>query len=702
MLRNNCNERLFLGGQSSSSPPGLGVASPRLESQENTGIGLLSGVFRPSRSFCQKCVSSLTRNADFPDILADNQTELVQHMENLLRTKHNASHVTYLRCQQPRRGVTLSWMTADSLRETGIYPQSKMGYAKAVLSCVGLSLLSGQDIHPAGEKGWVQAVSSSRAAGAGKSLSWRDDFFGGEPRLLKCPFSELRWNEGRMVSACLCPQQPVAVTNVPDTETTGVFVLSSSTELTLGENTGPTRHKEEPANNGCLQIVENTEGSTPDHQLRVSSHPSSSGAAAACGEVALLVPEQDSGYSSLEEEHLQICHLYVVKALSEEQRATESSGNRSAVQAEMEEDASEEAESSSVDEEDDEEGTSSLRVQSAEVTELNPHCRNKAIAFIMGCPCSDDEDSSQLDRESSDDDDDEGDDGFDSEGLSDPSDSSDEDDEDDEEDSDSDLDSLVVLERERLWNSLSRSQDPYNPQNFTAQLHTGSTPPRTIPTPSPPSSTQSTPSSSPDVTPLPLSSLVLFQSLSSSSPPSHDIWDDSTSASEVDEAESLHLLSSFSSSDPYSLFNFQASLRTKEPIEAAPRAKPMARKASQAPPRPPHPKAAASPPKYRREEAEERFDSGFCEPGPPSGSSTTKSSSSATKKVRFCDDVEEFFTSSGEEEEDRRGPWEELARDRCRFLRRCQEVEDSIAYCLQPPHRSLVYRRLMDAEAGGS
>lgn len=72
----------------------------------------------------------------------------------------------------------------------------------------------------------------------------------------------------------------------------------------------------------------------------------------------------------------------------------------------------------------------------------------------------------------------------------------------------------------------------------------------------------------------------------------------------------------------------------------------------------------------------------------------TPPASSASCQVRFCDHVEEFFASCDEEEEDRRGPWEELARDRCRFLRRCQEVEQSIAYCLQPQHRSMVYRRL--------
>lgn len=62
-------------------------------------------------------------------------------------------------------------------------------------------------------------------------------------------------------------------------------------------------------------------------------------------------------------------------------------------------------------------------------------------------------------------------------------------------------------------------------------------------------------------------------------------------------------------------------------------------------------------------------------------------------QVRFCEHVDEVVISA-EEEEDRRGPWEEFARDRCRFFRRCQEVEQSIAYCLQPQHRRVVYHRL--------
>lgn len=58
----------------------------------------------------------------------------------------------------------------------------------------------------------------------------------------------------------------------------------------------------------------------------------------------------------------------------------------------------------------------------------------------------------------------------------------------------------------------------------------------------------------------------------------------------------------------------------------------------------------------------------------------------------FCDTVEEFYAS--EDDEDRSGPWEELARDRARFLRRVQDVEDGIGYVLSTTFRVAVYQRL--------
>ncbi|XP_054881841.1 protein phosphatase 1 regulatory subunit 15B-like [Poeciliopsis prolifica] len=321
-------------------------------------------------------------------------------------------------------------------------------------------------------------------------------------------------------------------------------------------------------------------------------------------------PEQDQGYHSLEEELTQ--------------RATRSPPEEQQPQMEP------------VPEEPE---------PGAEEVLSTPQCGNKSIAFIMGLPCSDD-DSSSLSESGSDDDD-----GFDSEGSSDLTSDEDEDDEASDSDSEPDQDS------ERLWSSFSRSVDPYNPQSFTASLHTGRCPPAdpgaALPDPVP------------------------FHA-ASSPPSSQDTWDDSASASEADEAESLRLLRSFSSSlDPYSPLNFQAPLRTQGP------AGPPSRTRSRSSPQTAHQNLAA-PPEYRREEAEDRLDSGFAE---------AAASNRSTKKVRFCDEVEEFFASCGEEE-DRRGPWEELARDRCRFRRRCQEVERSIGFCLAPAHRHRVYQGL--------
>lgn len=61
------------------------------------------------------------------------------------------------------------------------------------------------------------------------------------------------------------------------------------------------------------------------------------------------------------------------------------------------------------------------------------------------------------------------------------------------------------------------------------------------------------------------------------------------------------------------------------------------------------------------------------------------------KRVTFDEHVTEYYVSS---EEIRKGPWEEYARDRCRFQKRIRETEESIGYCFNLKHRWTVLKRL--------
>lgn len=647
MFRNISNER-------QTPPADHRVASPAVGSQESSWIGLLS---RPALVLLQRYLPARRGDAALPggdahwwgvglkpSSSGEDGDFLRQFGAIMPLTQTSAPPLSHRSCGLTGAAADSAhkWLHMESLQELGIEnveemhlnmaQQTQMGYLSFVRTLLSVNVwrpVLTQEMKPtaAGKDRLAEALCPP-----GSSRTWVDSFFGVDHTAQKGLLSHLSCAERRATTARLCPQQAAAQ---PGAETIDAFVPSVSGELMLAEITGAPLHKEEAADNGGLLTVQNT-----DECLSVRKYLSSSGAATVVGgEVTLLTPEQDNGYFSLEEE--QMGHLHLVKALSQS-----TDGSSAVVIAEEEEEQTVVgggSSSAAVDEEED---------QCVAVS--SPHCHNKAIAFIMGCPCSDD---SQSDEESSDDDDDAG---FDSEGSSELSDSADEDedDEDDASDSDGEFDS----DTERLWSSLCQSQDPYNPRNFTARLHTGRTPPQAIAA-APPSSAQSSPASSPDVTPLPSSHDL-------------DIWDDSSSASEVDEAESLRLLNSFSSSDPYCLFSFQVPLRTRGPRAAA------------GTPTPTPLRHVASAPEYRKEAAEERLDSGFSE------SLTAARSCRPAKKVRFRDDVEVF--SMEEEEEDRRGPWEELARDRCRFLRRCQEVELSIAYCLQPQHRSLVFSRRTD------
>ncbi|XP_069056945.1 protein phosphatase 1 regulatory subunit 15A [Pleurodeles waltl] len=66
------------------------------------------------------------------------------------------------------------------------------------------------------------------------------------------------------------------------------------------------------------------------------------------------------------------------------------------------------------------------------------------------------------------------------------------------------------------------------------------------------------------------------------------------------------------------------------------------------------------------------------------------------KKVRFSPvvKVHPMIAWSYAHRTARRGPWEEHARDRCRFQRRITETESAIGYCLSPAHRESVWARL--------
>uniref|UniRef100_A0A3B4AFT9 Protein phosphatase 1 regulatory subunit 15A/B C-terminal domain-containing protein n=1 Tax=Periophthalmus magnuspinnatus TaxID=409849 RepID=A0A3B4AFT9_9GOBI len=248
------------------------------------------------------------------------------------------------------------------------------------------------------------------------------------------------------------------------------------------------------------------------------------------GDISVLTPDQDHGYSSLEEEQQLVAKARLQSALP---------GMGSA------EEPRDEPEPRETEEE--------LPVLK---------CENKTIAFIMGCPCSDDSgsDSSEEEEEDEDEDEDDDDDGFDSVCSSEVSGS-----EEDDEEFDS--------ETERLWSTLCQSDDPYNPRNFTAKLGSA---PRPIP---------------------------------------------------------------------------RTGLGPKED-----------------------------------------------ESSPGSCASSLASSLSVlfvSVQVQFCLEVQVYSVGL----EERRGQWEELARDRARFLKRCRDVEQVLCPCLQPEHRRRVCQRISQSEA---
>ncbi|XP_016392466.1 protein phosphatase 1 regulatory subunit 15B-like isoform X1 [Sinocyclocheilus rhinocerous] len=636
---------------------------------DSTWINVFSVVSRPAWSLLQRYFPARTQTA----------FEMKSNLD--IGNSLTPLNVAYLQCQHENQSGassrdpgTPSWFTHDSLSELGIQSASQKDFSLQKQASAGYlgtarNLIS-QVLQNALEKrraGGERANPESGCDLCPDTLSvrstnswWWGGFWDADDRppnwLLNVAQSrketDTSWQHcGEHHSIGYCQSRSRAAVAV----TTELCVCSDDVRSMHNESAGPLCSKE-LTHNASLSKPESLPNSYKlpldvEQQLLVCS--------GAYNEVAILTPDQDNGYSSLEEEHSN-SKLHM-KLLSKEQEVSETASPVASEEGSSHTNTTgSEFHSEPVNCEEEikerEEEDSEKKAETVPAVENVPflaasQCQNKVIAYIMGSPCNGESESEDDgDWDSNDDD------GFDSEGSSHFSDSEDLDGSDDESEEDSDGEE-ADSETERLWNSLCQNGDPYNPRNFTAPIRTAAKPS--------PVTTDSSVSESP---PAHMSSQL-------SPPPSSPSLSENESsedACEMDEEENRRLWNSFScSADPYSPLNFQAPIQTRKTSKGCRKEK------------------APGTPRYKREEAEERLDSGFSEISPvPCSSSVT---AIQLKKVTFVEEVEEFYASS---DEDRHGPWEEIARDRCRFQRRVQEVEETISYCLSPTFRLDIFQRL--------
>ncbi|XP_060713622.1 uncharacterized protein LOC132837781 [Tachysurus vachellii] len=699
MYRSMSSEEHFSKKGSLATSPSVEVGSV---SWASSWISMLSALSKPAWSLLQKYLpgKSQTWSSEAGKSSIDFGHKLITGLDNLMPPDQSSTHlrVAYVHCQHENGRFftsgdveTLSWLTADSLTELGIQDAVNMDFKAPQTPPVEYRYLAStrkflSRFLEAREEKQTEVMQPklsvsylSPSTSATNSWWWQGLWRSEDPQnALKTQpvLCQTKTSDGAETKSLHCgkhhssghcelgcQRSAVAVDKLEEP-----LKHSNQAEWACSECAGLSRLKESADPTSLyaarLELLPSSVYLPSAHEPSVVEHQVGSRAAAACSEVAVLTPDQDNGYSSLEEESASArqCKMNGVYELLDVDGSAasqagdpghggeedKSAGNTRCERVENEEEDKEEEK---------EQNTEPAIVHEALPVQSTTCCQNKAISFIMGSPCSDESDVEDNSVRDSDDDD-----GFDSDVLDSSSDSEDLEDSDDEDEEDSESDELDS-ESERLLNSLFQTKDPYNPRNFTASIRTSQ------------KLCESASSSCPMGSPVEPDFLLCSTSSSPPSPLEETQKDEESSeeaCSSMDEAESLRLWNSFScSSDPYSPLNFQAAIRTQQP------ARQRCKK-----------ETSVEPLVYRKEEAEERMDSGFSEAAIVQGLGSA--GVVRLKKVTFIEEVEEFYASSDEE---RSSPWEEYARDRCRFQRRVQEVEESISYCLTPSFRLNIFQR---------